>query len=245
MRACCFTSKILGNAMHLGWRSLWFDIVNSMVGFTTEDLSPPDPFDIDLDSLWTEFDEIPSLPPCIGSENETGNGFSFYHQNWLHASITVRPACVEYFFDAGSAVGRYSFWTGPDPLCPDTCADDLFLYITTFLLVDNFQWLEFRLCKLHIATQEVLAQYPFFLPRVESLLGNLQRTRAQIEEIISQNSLMESKSYRFQLIICPISEHMNGSSGAECASIPDYVRPASTLEPQYFVKNIAGSFQHC
>lgn len=199
-----------------------------------------EPFDVDLESLWTEFDAIPSLPPCPGFANYSDGGVSPYCQQEFHCPLAKSTTRVECFFDANTAVGRYSFWTGPDPLCPYTCADDLFLYTTTFLFLDDFQWLEFRLCKLRASTQEVLAQYPFFLPRVESLLGNLRRTREQIKNILSHAAFAGNTDYCFQLIICPIPEPMYCKSGTELSSLP-HVRPSSVVEPQNFVKNIMGN----
>lgn len=154
-------------------------------------------FDIDLESLWTEFDDIPSPPPCIGSDKDSYDITLAYHWQAFHVPINAKPTRVECFFDVGTAFGRYTLWTGPDPLGPYTCADDLFLYISTFLLLEDFQWLEFRLCKVHAATEEVLAQYPFFLPRRESLLGNLRRTREQIGDVLCQAAFAKNTSYRF------------------------------------------------
>lgn len=209
----------------------------------SEDRLLIEPFDIDLESLWAEFDDIPSAPPSIGSDNDSHDTILPYNRQAFYAPTIATSTRVECFFEAGTSAGRYSFWTGPDLLCPHTCADDLFLYISTFLLLDDFQWLEFRLSKLHAATGEVLAQYLFFLPRIESLLGNLRRTREQIEDVLSQATFGEHANYRFQLIIRPILESNYYRTEIEKSCLfPCSVRALSMLEPRYIVKNIVENF---
>ena len=65
-------------------------------------------------------------------------------------------------------------------------------------------WIEIRLSKLSTGNEEVVEEYPFFLPRVESMLGNLRRMRGQIRDIISRNGYMgNAGETRFQLSLRP------------------------------------------
>lgn len=201
-----------------------------------------EPFDVDLESLWAEFDDIPSPRPSIGSDNNSYNTILPYNGQAFHVPTIATSTRVECFFEAGTPAGRYTFWTGPDPLCPHTCADDLFLYISTFLFLDDFQWLEFRLVKFHAATEEVLAQYPFFLPRVESLLGNLRRTREQIEDVLYRATFGENTNCQFRLIIRPIMEPSQHQTEIERSGLSPYSVKAPMLEPRHFVKNIVENF---
>ncbi|CRL31280.1 Cyclin-like F-box [Penicillium camemberti] len=113
-----------------------------------------------------------------------------------------------------SAASECSFsWTGPDPLSPDTCADDMFLYVSAFFILERVDWIELRLSKLSMATKEVVEEYPFFLPRVESILGNLPRARGQIYDIILQSNHAESVGEtQFQLSMWPRTESSQSSA---------------------------------
>jgi hypothetical protein len=152
-------------------------------------------------------------------------------------------APVEYLHDSGVESNCCFHWAGPDPLCPTTCSDDIFLYLSDFYLSEHVHWVEFRLSKVHLVTDDVLEQYRFFLPRIESVLGNLRQLRRCMLNILSRQVHTEEHRYCFQLTIRP---HIDPMSESETAALPRYfphnVTPSSILNPHRFVQNLVGNF---
>ena len=68
-------------------------------------------------------------------------------------------------------------WTGPDPLSALTQSEDIFLFMSAFFLAEEIYWVEFRLARLDQITGDMIGEHLFFLPRVESVMGNLRRIR--------------------------------------------------------------------
>jgi hypothetical protein len=123
------------------------------------------------------------------------------------------PSPIDYTFYPSYDSPHDFGWTGPDPLSPHTSADDIFLFKSAFLLLEQIQWVKFQFCRYITRTGEVVEEYPFFLPRVESILGNLTRVQGQIRDIISrQDSRGALAGSHFQLCIWPLSDTMPGSS---------------------------------
>ena len=110
-------------------------------------------------------------------------------------------------------------------------------------------WIELRLSKLSTETGEAVEEYPFFLPRVESMLGNLRRIRCQISDILSQNSIVgnitSAGQSRFQLAIRPrveITDNSTPWSSVPLSRIHPSI-PMPFLDPQIFVQNIVGNWE--
>jgi hypothetical protein len=191
---------------------------------------------------------MPTPPPCLAVNHHS---LRSVQPNSMpkHARYGEGAPFIECLFYP-SYESECSFsWTGPDPLSPDTCADDMFLYVSAFFLFERVDWIEIRLSKLNIANKEVVEEYPFFLPRVESMLGNLPRTRGQIHDIILQSNHVESVGgTRFQLSMWPRTE--SPKSPAMRGAIPlSYIHTSmhssmqvSSLNPQHFVQNIVGNW---
>ncbi|CAG7998227.1 unnamed protein product [Penicillium nalgiovense] len=200
--------------------------------------------DLDLDSIWREFPNVPSPPPCLAANHHS---LRLVRPNTApkHARYGERSPFIECLFYP-SYESECSFsWTGPDPLSPDTCTDDMFLYVSAFFILERVDWIELRLSKLSMATKEVVEEYPFFLPRVESMLGNLPRARGQIHDIILQSSHVESVGQpRFQLSMWPRTESSQNSAmrGTIPLSYLDSSMHISSLNPQLFVQNIVGNW---
>lgn len=135
------------------------------------------------------------------------------------------------------------YWAGPDPPCPTTSPDDVFLYLSAFHLSEHVHWVEFRLSKVHLVTEDVLEQYPFFLLSVESVLGNMRQLRRYMLDVLSRQVYRGKHPYRVQFTIRPQISPMPGS---ETAALPHYsphnVAPSSILNPHHFVENIVGNF---
>jgi hypothetical protein len=58
--------------------------------------------------------------------------------------------------------------------------------MSAIFLAEEILWVEDRLARLDQVTGGMIGEHLFFLPRVESAMGNLCRTRQQILIIISQ-----------------------------------------------------------
>jgi hypothetical protein len=206
--------------------------------------------DLDLESIWREFPNMPTPPPCPAENgsslcsNQPIGGCLEYTQNG-----DKRIPAIEYVFYPSYENFCAFSWTGPDPLSHDTCADDIFLYISAFLLFERVNWIELRLNKLSTETEEAVEEYPFFLLRVESMLGNLRRIRGQISDILSQHSTMGNISSagqaRFQLAIWPRLEVTDSSTMWDAVPI-SRIHPSTSmlfLDPQVFVQNIVGNWE--
>lgn len=196
--------------------------------------------DLDLATLWSEFPDAPTPPPSLAA----GHGFSItpsYDNAPLGAE---RPHFIESIFYPSYESECGFSWPGPDPLSHGTSADDIFLYVSAFLLLEPIHWLEFRLCKLN-GVNEVTEECLFFVPRFETILGNLNRVRVQIHKVIARHGHMKSTEHRrFQLLIYPRQE---AASGLITRSVvpPLCNHPgltASMLDPGFFVQNIVGDF---
>ncbi|KAI2791702.1 hypothetical protein POX_c04573 [Penicillium oxalicum] len=175
--------------------------------FKTQDYPCADSFDLNLESLWEEFSDVPTLPPCIGA-NHHSQTFIYPFDDSVFSQGAKGASPVRCLHDATVEKNCWIYWTGPDPLCPTTSADDIFLYLSDFYLCEHVHWVEFRLSKVHLVTEEVLEQYPFFLPRTESVLGNLRRLRRCMLNILSQQFHTEEHQHHFQLFIRPLIDRI-------------------------------------
>lgn len=206
--------------------------------------------DLDLESIWREFPNIPTPPPCLAENrgtlcsNQPLRGWLEYTQHGHKRTPAIE--CI--FYPSYENVCAFS-WTGPDPLSQDTCADDIFLFVSAFFLFERVNWIELRLSKLSTETGEAVEEYPFFLPRVESMLGNLRRIRCQISGILSQHPTAENITSagqsRFQLAIWPRVEVTDNST--LWSSVPlSRIHPSMPmpfLDPQVFVQNIVENWE--
>ncbi|KAJ5775845.1 uncharacterized protein N7511_000856 [Penicillium nucicola] len=204
--------------------------------------------DLDLESIWREFPNMPTPPPCLAESRSTVSSDSSLDR-WPEPAQhgAEKTSVIEYvFYPSYEHFSAFS-WMGPDPLSPDTCGDDIFLYVSAFLLLERVDWIEIRLSKLNTETEEAVEEYPFFLPRVESMLSNLRRIRDQVNGILSQSSTAQSMKSAgrslFQLAIWPRVEfNATISSSVPLSRIhPSISKPL--LDPQVFVQNIVGSWE--
>ncbi|KAI2736049.1 hypothetical protein DTO013E5_9204 [Penicillium roqueforti] len=119
-------------------------------------------------------------------------------------------------------------WTGPDILSPSTCADDIFFHLSTFHLLNKVDWADIRLYILSNVTDELVAVYPFFLPRVESMLGNLPRVRKLVQDMITSHDVGE---LRFRLSVRPRYQEEPDFKGTR-TTFDSYIRPVVPLSPR-------------
>ena len=186
---------------------------------------------------------MPTTPPRLAADYD--NPFSMEPLNTpvCPNKEVLTPFLIECMFYPSYDSQRCFPWTGPDPLSFHTCADDIFLWMSAFLLFEPIQWVEFRLCRLMTGTGEVAEEYPFFLPRVESTLGNLPRICGQVCDIIlRQDSRGAWGDSHFQMYMWPRKEAMSGLIRENAFSCVRSATPVSALDPVCFVRNIAGNF---
>lgn len=133
-------------------------------------------------------------------------------------------------------------WLGPDPLANDTHAEDLFSYMATFLTQETVDWIELRLRMSSHLAAEFADEYVFFLPRKESLMGNLPRVRELIHGLILKTPPCLEAKRHIQLAIYSYRDNLSSSLaelGSNCPTDSDYKSP---LDPEWFVLNIAANF---
>lgn len=185
--------------------------------------------------------KIPTPPPCPAANRSTLSSIQPISISQYAKNKAERPRVIDCIFYPNHESECAFSWTGPDPLSPDTCADDILLYVSAFFLFERVHWIEIRLSKLSPGTEEVVEEYPFFLPRVESMLGNLRRARGQIRDIISRSGYMGSAGEtRFQLSLRPQME-IAADPGMRSAIPLSCIHPSlpiASFDPQFFVQNI-------
>ncbi|CAG8056325.1 unnamed protein product [Penicillium salamii] len=115
------------------------------------------------------------------------------------------PLSVECFFHSNYEDQSGFKWTGPHPLSISTLADDLFLYISAYFPSEEVYWIEFRLARFDQSTDETVGEHLFFLPRVETMMGNLHRMREQMLDMVSQ-AAFGATSPCFRLSLWPRME---------------------------------------
>jgi hypothetical protein len=80
-------------------------------------------------------------------------------------------------------------WMGPDPLSMSTQVSDMFFYMSAFAFPIEVHGIELRLVRFDQKTGEITGGHLFFLPRVETALGNLCRVREQLQDTIDRPNL--------------------------------------------------------
>jgi hypothetical protein len=120
-------------------------------------------------------------------------------------------------------------WTGPDPLSNSTQASDIFLHMSALLFPKDVYWIEFRFVRFDRASGETIGEDLFFLPRVETALGNLCRIRRQLLDTITWHAVRATCT-SFRLSLWPRMESLLYSSHSTQSSLtaPDAI-PGPTV----------------
>ncbi|KAJ5128053.1 hypothetical protein N7448_008832 [Penicillium atrosanguineum] len=181
-------------------------------------------FDLELHAIRRESSGIPTSPPCLTTDRAS-SGLASLNLAESAGYEEQGPSLVKYFFHPNREDPSGFEWTGPDPLSVSTQSEDLFLFISKIFLTEEIHWVEFRLARLDRITGDMIGEHRFFLPRVETVMGNLCRTRQQILIIISQTAV-RSMASSFRL-----SFHFMLSPLATSPSMP-------SLNPPFLVRNL-------
>ncbi|KAJ5318299.1 hypothetical protein N7476_004719 [Penicillium atrosanguineum] len=197
--------------------------------------------DFDLEEFWNDFTDAPTPPPCLASGQRFASTLPYEEP----PQRAKRPPFIEsIFYPSYDSECGFS-WPGPDPLSSETSADEMFLYMSAFLLLDQVHWLEFRLCELNEANN-LTEQFLFFVPRFETILGNISRVRGQMHNIMARHDghFRSFGRRRFQLLIYPRQEATSAVIDNVVPALYNYSAPTdSVLDPGFFVRNIVGGFE--
>jgi hypothetical protein len=184
--------------------------------------------DLDLHAIWQESCGIPTPPPCLATD--LGEPRQIHSNEDQHA---------EYESHGSSLIERF-FHPNHDNLSVSTQANDIFLYMSAFLFPAEVHWIEFRLVRFDRISGESIGEHLFFLPRVETALGNLRRVRGQLLDTISRHDFGAIDT-NFQLSLWPRMEPLQYSS--ESALSPLGTLPTTlSLNPEFFVHNTFGDY---
>ena len=175
---------------------------------------------------------------------------SFFPTQPCHLAIPSHPAdeglpIIEHYFSPDDTARCFFNWIGPDLLSPVTHADAVFLHLSFFQPSDLVDWIDIRLSVLNSSTQELMAEYPFFLPQIETPLGNLPQLHEKIHDIITKyHHTKGSGNVRFRLNIWPRQEAIPKPilENAIPLSSVHAVKSISPLNPGAFVQNIVRNF---
>jgi hypothetical protein len=161
-------------------------------------------FDLNIHEIRRESSPIPAPAPSLSEcGDDAGPDFPNLADPGTHEAQV--PLSVECFFHCNHEDHSGFRWTGPHPLSTSTLADDLFLYISAFFPSDEVYWVELRLARLDQSTGETVGEHLFFLPRVETTMGNLLRMREQMLDIVSR-AAFEATAPCFRLSLWPRTE---------------------------------------
>jgi hypothetical protein len=130
-------------------------------------------------------------------------------------------------------------WTGPDPLSNSTQASDIFLHASALLFPKDVYWIEFRFVRFDLTSGETIGEDLFFLPRVETALGNLCRFRRQLLDTITWHAVRATGT-SFRLSLWPRAESLPYSS-LSTHSLLTRLPPTLPLDPWFFVHIISSN----
>ncbi|KAF7591000.1 hypothetical protein BBP40_002142 [Aspergillus hancockii] len=160
------------------------------------------------------------------------------HPDEMHAEGNPCIVAVDCLFAPHCDYQYISFWAGPNILSPLTNASDIFDYLSVILPTEPVSWLEIHLLVVQGWTGEAVSVLPFFLPRTESLLGNLARCQELIHSTIrAYRQSGNPERFYFQLVIHPgfpvFRPPITPSEGAISSG---------ALDPEQFVENVSSQW---
>jgi hypothetical protein len=196
--------------------------------------------DLDLHAIWHEPSGIPTPPPCLATD-PNGVWQDLLGKDDPAEYETQEPSSIECLFypDLDSLSGFK--WTGPDPLTNPTRASDIFLHMSALLFPKEVHWIEFRFVRFDRISGETIGEDLFFLPRVETAMGNLYRIRRRLLDTITWHAVRATGT-SFRLSLWPRTESLTYSSHSThypLTALP----PMLSLDPRFFVHNISGNYR--
>ncbi len=194
--------------------------------------------DLDLHAIWHESSRIPTPPPCLATDS-----------NDLWQDLLGKEDPAEYETQGSSLIECHFYpdldslsgfkWTGPDSLSNSTQASDIFLYMSALLFPKDVYWIEFRFVRFDRTSGETIGEDLFFLPRVETALGNLCRIRRRLLDTITWHAVRATGT-SFRLSLWPCTESLSYSS-LSTHSLLTRLPPTLSLDPRFFEHNISSN----
>ncbi|OJZ79920.1 hypothetical protein ASPFODRAFT_518378 [Aspergillus luchuensis CBS 106.47] len=138
----------------------------------------------------------------------------------------------------------FLYWNGPSLLSPLTAAGDVFRYVSATLPQKVIDWLEIQFSVTHKYTGEAVTVLPFFLPRRESILGDIRRSRAQIIDTMRRFTRSKcAADFSFHLLIWPRNDYNSlGWTPGDLLQTATYPDPERALDPEWFIRNLSSYF---
>lgn len=132
--------------------------------------------DLELHAIWQKCSGIPTPPPCRATDSNNSRQI-LSDAGEPVGYETSGSSLIECFFHPTCDNLSAFKWTGPDPLSMSTQASDLFLHMSAFAFPKEVHWVDFRIVRFDRKSGESTGEHLFFLPRIETALGNLSGTR--------------------------------------------------------------------
>lgn len=138
----------------------------------------------------------------------------------------------------------FIYWNGPSLLSPLAAAGDVFRHASATLPQNVIDWLEIQFSVTHKYTGEAVTILPFFLPRRESILGDLGRCRAQVIDTMRRFTRSKcAADFCFHLVIWPRQDYdLVGWNPGEPLQTVTYPGPERALDPEWFIRNLSSYF---
>ncbi|CAG8179713.1 unnamed protein product [Penicillium nalgiovense] len=196
--------------------------------------------DLDLHAIWHESSSIPTPPPCLATDPNDLWQDSFGKDDPAEYE-NQEPSLIECpFYPTLDRLSGFE-WTGPDPLTNSTRANDIFLHMSALLFPKEVHWIEFRFVRFDRISGETIGEDLFFLPRVETAMGNLYRIRRQLLDTITWHAVRATGT-SFRLSLWPRTESLPYSS-LSTHSLLTRLPPTLSLDPHFFVHNISSNYE--
>lgn len=196
--------------------------------------------DLDLHAIWHESSGIPTPPPCLATDSNDLWQDSFGKDDPAEYEIQEHSLIECIFYSTLDSLSRFK-WTGPDPLSNSTRASDIFLHMSALLFPKEVHWIEFRFVRFDRISGETIGEDLFFLPRVETALGNFYRIRRQLLDTITWHAVRATGT-SFRLSLWPRMESLPYSS-LSTHSLLTRLPPTLSLDPRFFVHNISSNYE--
>lgn len=196
---------------------------------------------LDAETLFMGFPDMVAPPPVLatGHDRLCLNNSSRFPLSTREA-IDHHSRIVCGFYSSGDSICLQE-WRGPDLMSPSTRTEDVFLYLSASHILDKPDWADIRLCILDNEVDEMVAVYPFFLPRIESMLGSLPRVRELVQDVIAS---LDVKKFHFRLSIRPRNHeapsYLNARTTFNSSMWP--MVPVLPLDSYLSVKNITEGY---
>ncbi|KAI1828772.1 hypothetical protein DTO027I6_10291 [Penicillium roqueforti] len=196
--------------------------------------------DLDLHAIWHESSGIPTPPPCLSTDPNGLLQDSFGKDDPAEYE-TQEPSSIECLFYPSLDSLSELKWTGPDALSNSPRASDIFLHMSALLFPKEVHWIGFRFARFDRISGESIGEDLFFLPLVETALGNLYRIRKQLLDTITWHAVRATGTI-FRLSLRPRTESLPYSS-LSAHSLLTRFPPTLSLDPRIFVHNISGNYK--